>query len=60
MAMSRQEMLEQLEIMVKNAEATDDAARDYERTGTRESLERIITHGQITVKAATELTEWHT
>jgi hypothetical protein len=60
MAMSRQEMEEWLEVLVKNAADADDAARDYEKGGTRESLERIETHGKLMTRAAKELQEWHT
>lgn len=60
MAMSRLEMEEQLEILVKNAELADDAARDYERSGTREALERIEVHGRSMTAAAKALQEWHT
>ncbi len=57
--MTRQEMLEQLAILTKNAEALDDAARDYERSGTLDSLERIDNHGKLAVHAAQELQNWH-
>lgn len=57
--MTRVEMLEQLEILTKNAEEMDDAARDYERQGTKHSLEQIEYHGALAIKAAMELQDWH-
>jgi hypothetical protein len=56
---NRAEMLEQLDILTKSAKETDDAARDYENSGTRESLERVETFAKMVTDAAGELQAWH-
>lgn len=57
--MTRDEMLEQLELLTKDTELADDAARDYERTGRRDALERIQVHCERASKSAKELEDWH-
>jgi hypothetical protein len=59
MALSKDEMLENLEALLSATANADEAARDYERSGTRDSLERIKDESRKAGKHAEILEEWH-
>ena len=57
--MNKQEMEEKLQRMVQSCANLDDAARDYESRGTRDSLETIEKEGRLAASLAHDLQDWH-